>query len=212
MLTVTFTVMIFSLVFTSCVSAKELTQFKENGYDEITTELIEQIIDNSNLDVTFNDAYLLVAYISSNNKNSYHLVFFNSKNMKNGVNYINSKNYFTFIGTDIFNVNSTSLPSNSVLYKSKDTWLFGLTSELPENLVYYSTIDVYDENGDVFFKGENHVPLEPSTTINKFVNFYNSFFTILGNFCKTIISKPLLLFPFSLAILFSIFFVFKSLL
>lgn len=212
MLTVTFTVMIFSLVFTSCVSAKELTQFKENGYDEITTELIEQIIDNNNLDVTFNDAYLLVAYISSNNKNSYHLVFFNSKNMKNGVNYINSKNYFTFIGTDIFNVNTTSLLSNSVLDKSKDTWMFGLTYELPENLVYYSTIDVYDENHDVFFKGENYVPLEPSTTINKFVNFYNSFFTILGNFCKTIISKPLLLFPFSLAILFSIFFVFKSLL
>lgn len=204
--------MIFSLVFTSCVSAKELTQFKENGYDEITTELIEQIIDNNNLDVTFNDAYLLVAYISSNNKNSYHLVFFNSKNMKNGVNYINSKNYFTFIGTDIFNVNTTSLLSNSVLDKSKDTWMFGLTYELPENLVYYSTIDVYDENHDVFFKGENYVPLEPSTTINKFVNFYNSFFTILGNFCKTIISKPLLLFPFSLAILFSIFFVFKSLL
>ena len=149
--------MIFSLVFTSCVSAKELTQFKANGYSEITTELIEQIIDNNNLDVTFNDAYLLVAYLTSDNQKYYHLVFFNSNNMKNGVNYINSKNYFTFVGTDIFNVNITALLSNSVLYKSKDTWMFGLTSELPENMIYYSTIDVYDENGNVFFKGENHV-------------------------------------------------------
>ena len=163
--------MIFSLVFTSCVSAKELTQFKANGYSEITTELIEQIIDNNNLDVTFNDAYLLVAYLTSDNQKYYHLVFFNSNNMKNGVNYINSKNYFTFVGTDIFNVNITALLSNSVLYKSKDTWMFGLTSELPENMIYYSTIDVYDENGDVFFEGENHVPLEPSTTINNFLQF-----------------------------------------
>ena len=139
------------------VSAKELTQFKENGYSEITTELIEQIINNNNLDVTFNDAYLLVAYLTSNNQKYYHLIFFNSNNMKNGVNYINSKNYFTFVGTDIFNINTNSLSSSSVLYKSKDTWLFGATSKLPENLVYYSTIDVYDENGDVFFKCENNL-------------------------------------------------------
>lgn len=139
------------------VSAKELTQFKENGYDEITTELIEQIIDNNNLDVTFNDAYLLVAYLNSSNKNFYHLIFFNSNNMKNGINYIDTSNYFTFVGTDIFNITTNVLLSNSDLYKSKDTWMFGLTSKLPENLVYYSTIDVYDENGDVLFKGENHV-------------------------------------------------------
>ena len=155
----------FFFLFSDKVSAEEIPQFKENGYQEITTELIEQIIDNNNLDLTFNDAYLLVAYLTSNNQKYYHLVFFNSKNMKNGVNYINSKNNFTFVGADIFNVQSTFLQSNSVLYKSNDTWMFGLTSKLPEEMIYYSTIDVYDEKGDVFFKGENHVPSEPSEPV-----------------------------------------------
>lgn len=175
----------FFFLFSDKVSAKEISQFKENGYQEITTELIEQIIDNNNLDLTFNDAYLLVAYLSSNNQKYYHLVFFNSKNMKNGVNYINSKNYFTFVGADIFNVNTTYLQSNSVLDKSNDTWMFGFTSELPEKMIYYSTIDVYDEKGDVFFAKNDVQIVEPSEPVfdgvvsKKFLDIANVYLYVL---------------------------------
>lgn len=222
MLTMTFTVMIFSLVFTSCVSAKELSQFNEYLETPLTTEHIENLIKESNLDTDKYNNYFSTAYtrnVGVQKRTYFYLFVFSDKD-----NYYISKSssgyYFNLDSTSYiiktFIVNSES--NNKVSIETYTLTVFEKTNEFLNkeisDIAYYSTIDIKDTEGNIIF-AKNSIdvkPLEPSTTIKKFVNFYTSFYTIVGNFCKNIISKPLLLFPLSLSILISILYVFKSLL
>lgn len=205
-----FSVMIFSFIFTSRVNAKEIEQFCNSEFKCFTTEYIEELITLNNVNTLENNEYLLVAYISNSNK-FYHLILFNSNNMKNGVNYLSTSSTIVFIGTDIININTTSLTTSSKFYTSTNPWVFGALASIQDNYVYYATTDIYDQNGDVYFAKNSDESLEPENTIRNFSSFYSSFLTILGNFCETIIKEPLLMFPFALCILIAIIFVFQSL-
>lgn len=214
-----FSVMIFSFIFTGNVSAKELVQFRENGYQTITTEMIYEVIKNNNVDTSIFSSYIVLGYEHDQNKYIDFLLLDTNRVLKkfdyvdiSGLHYFVSSN--DFYGLSDLNDNSI-FNSDSVFTKYRMFNMFKFTFEKPENYVYYSNIDIYDSGREnIYFKKNSDeviVPLEPGNTINKFTSFYSSFLTILGDFCKTIIKEPLLMFPFALCILIVIIFVFKSL-
>lgn len=217
-LTVTFTVMIFSLVFTSCVSAKsykdETTTYDYNFLKEKVIEKFNVNLDDYKYfsmrtiayDANWQDVTPQVQFIAWNNAE---INVSNVSDIALIASLSNSDDYFsgTYTVKSSF-LNKITGTSFELTFNDFDTETYKIIkSDVKgfDSITYNDTVYTFDRIDKV---NDNTY----SSVMKKFISFFNSVLVILGNLCNTIISTPLLMIPFSLGILFAVVFVFKSLL
>ena len=169
------------------VSAREISQFCDYTEPCLTTEDIDTIIKNNNIDTSIHNAYLFTVAKGrfSDNSPKLTIFFFNYKDMLNNKIYINE--YLSSLGA----LYSSNYPISIYSLHLEGNFKYDLSQEIVLNYAYhsgtpggishaihfgnstedfytyYTNVDILDENGNIVFPANNLSPDEEFT-----INFH----------------------------------------
>ena len=209
-----------SLFFIGDVSAKEISQFCDYTDPCLTTQKVDNWIENSGIDTTVYDSYYITVtpYYSDI---YFSIIFYKYQDMLNKNIVINESTYFTHLRFNTVNYRYAlnlkrgqkfSLSDVNITYYSNSySMMFkGVTSADSEQtiLAYYSNKDILDNDGNIILKTnieiedkEDPIISNNRNYLEKFINFSKEIYSIVGELAKKVIYTPLLALPFGLCVL-----------
>lgn len=215
-----FLMIVCSLFFVVDVSAKEISQFCDYTESCLTTQKVDNWIENSGIDTTVYDSYYItvITYFSDY---YFSIVFYKYQDMLNKNIVISESSYFTHLRFNTSHYRYTKTLSNTQKFSLSDvdikyytnsySLMFkGATSSDTEQVIlaYYSNKDILDNDGNIILKANIEIEDEEDPIISnnrnyleKFINFSKEIYSIVGELAKKVINTPLLALPFGLCVL-----------
>lgn len=221
-----FMIMICSFIFNNKVSAKELSDFCSFTSPCLSTEIIEEMISSRNINTDIYDSYVIIGVQVSETRSKLLYAVYPSTDVKMYFDTTSSDTRKTFrieknksytILGNMINGYSSGI-STSDLSLNVGSYVLDINNDEWENLVYYSNVDILDQDGNVILKANDKELSEIEQNIvnnrnflEKFTIFTKQLYTIESNLVGKIVTTPLLMIPFGFCILIVVIAIFYNL-